>query len=135
MSLVSLDIVKYASKNLIGAGLIYGFDVFNGAKYSSSIVMYDAAVMGGSVLTSELLKDLIVGMLGVHNDSLQYKLIEPLLNAFVYSYMYNFFVASKFPQLTKRTQMNNLILSGAISMLLIYFENPIIGLFTGIKNF
>lgn len=134
MSMVNLDIVKYASKSLIGAGLIYGFDVFNGAKYSSSIVMYDAAVMGGSVLTSELLKDLIVDILGMNNNSLQHKLIEPLLNAFVYSYMYNFFVASKFPQLTKRTQMNNFLLSGGISMFLIYFENPLIALFTGIKN-
>ncbi len=127
MSMVKIDIVKYFSKSLIGGLLIYGYDYFN---YKGSLIsmnnLTDSGVMFGSILSSQIIKDLIADLIKIDPNSLQYKLIEPLLNSIIYAYAYNFFVSSKMSNMTPRNNNINYLIAGSISLVLTFFENPLI---------
>ena len=136
MSFIKQDLAKYISKPILGASLIAVFDIFvQGYDIKNPLVLYDSGVMSVSILTSKLVNDLIVDTLKRNSKSIQYKLFEPVINAFLYAYGYNFILRNKYLG-TYRLRSNNMnyLLAGGFSILLGYVENPLVTFFTGIKN-
>jgi len=135
MSLVLLDNVKYISKPLIAGSLLWAYDVFvEGITYKSTTPIYDGACMACSVFVGKLLKDLIVDMLKFNEDAIQSKAIEPVVNAFIYSYGYNHIMVSMFGGINNRTNNINMILPVLITMISSYVENPLTALILGFQN-
>lgn len=136
MSLVKFDIARYISKPLIGAGLVYVYDMFvEGRKFGNSLVNYDALVMGGSLISSTVLKDVITGAVGLQPESIQFKLVEPLINSFIYAYGYRFFLRDFGGNYTLRKDTMNYMIGFVTSFISEYFENPISALVTGVKSY
>ena len=52
--------------------------------------------MAGSIFVRKLAKDLIVDLLNLNEQAIKYKIIEPIINASVYSYAYDYIVVSSF---------------------------------------
>ena len=136
MSFIVQDYAKYISRPILGAGLLTVYNIFvQGYGIKEKIIIYDAGVFAGSILTTKLTNDLIVDTLKISEKSVQYSLIQPVLNAFVYSYAYNFILKNKFNQSYKMRENNiNYMIGAFIPILLSTIENPIVNFFTGIKS-
>jgi len=136
MSLVSLDTLKYVSKPIIGGSLIYLYDVFyTGLPYQSKFCLYDFGVMAGSVFVSNLSKDLIAELFHLNSESIQYKVIEPVLNVIIYMYAFDFVMKKNYDNRQMRSVNLNVILPILSTMIASYMENPISAFVLGIKNF
>ena len=136
MSFIVQDYVKYISKPILASGAITLYNLFiQGYGIKDDILIYDAGIMGGSVLTSKLLNDLLVDTLKISEKSVQYILIQPVLNAFIYTYIYNFIIRNKYLG-RKHMRDNNInyVIGSAIPLLLSFIENPLVNFFTGIKS-
>ena len=137
MSFIQQELYKYASKPILGFLGIYFYNVFiENRTYWDMVNIYDGSVMAASVLTSKLWKDLICQLLNIENEIIQCKLIEPLVNAFVYNYGYNTFVHKKFSyKLNPRSEMKNYFIGSIGSVLLSFVENPVVSLVSGVKSY
>ena len=136
MNFVYTDMIKYVSKPLMGFTAMYLFNIFGmNNNYKSSIALYDSWIFAGSILVSKLSKDVLMHIIKIDdNEELQYKLIEPIINAFVYAYIYDYFIRSKFSTVYKmREKINNYLIASIINLLLGYIENPLNSLFLNIK--
>jgi len=132
MSLATVDIVKYTTKPIIAGGLLYLYDYFvEGQKIYNSVKLYDAGIMAGSILSSAVLKDLLIKMFNIDDNSMPAQFFEPLLNAILYGYGYELFLSTERNENYLRNPTTNYMIGGVLSMVINYFENPIVSLITG----
>ncbi len=136
MSLNKTNMLKYISKPLFAGSLIALYDYFLEPKtIHKSFLFYDALVMGGSIMSTDILIDLLNSVTGMQKDYITMKALEPLINIFVYSYGYEFFLNSfsQEGEYTLRSKTMNLFISGIISLSTMMIENPLIEIVSGIK--
>jgi len=136
MSFIVQDYVKYITRPILAATAITLYNIFiQGYDIKDKILIYDAGIMSGSILSTKLLNDLIVDNLKISDKSLQFSLIQPIVNAFLYTYIYNFVIRNKYLGKKEMRDNNiNYIVGGTIAILLSFIENPLVNFFTGIKQ-
>jgi len=136
MSLVHFDMLNYASHTIVAGLSIYLYNIFVDKRgYRDIINLYDVGVMSASVLASKLTKDVISDVLGISKETIQFSLIEPTLNAFIYSYAYKFIVRDKYNSFTNRSNNMSMILGALIPIIASYSENPLSALIGNFKQF
>ena len=125
-SLISLNNWKYISKPATAALILYAYDVFvEGQSWKSKYNMYDAMMISGSIIVSKFSKDLINGFLPFDDTTVQGKIVEPLLNAFIYNYLYLNFMPANFGYNTSIRSSNiNYVMGSLIAVIAGYMENP-----------
>jgi len=129
------EITKYAVKPLIGAGLIYFYNVaIENKSFSSKSALSDVYVMAGSILTSDIIFDVIDNYVGFEESSLLKKIFPPLLNAFIYSYAFEkYVIANNQDRVLNRNSIYNYLIGCLIDLLSSYSTNPLTSLFFGVR--
>ena len=93
----NLQVWTYLSKPAVAFWIIYSYNVFvEGKNWKNSYNLCDGGIMAASSLVSKLVKDLITESLKMSPETMQYKLMEPVLNAVAIAYGYENFMLAKF---------------------------------------
>lgn len=137
MSIMKADIFKYVTKPLIGGGIVmlYG-SIIENRTYKYDIAKRDAVVMAGSVLSSSILYDVLNRFIEFDNNDVLKYLLEPLINAAIYSYAYERFLRNTYSDyVADRSNMKNYAFGAIIQFITTYSTNPLMGLFFGMKYY
>ena len=136
MSFIVQDYVKYITRPILAATAITLYNIFiQGYDIKDKILIYDAGIMASSILSTKLANDIIVDTFKISKSAIQFSLIQPIINAFLYTYIFNFIIRNKYIGKKKIRENNvNYIIGGSTAILLSFVENPLVNFFTGIKE-
>lgn len=134
--MIKYDLAKYASKFLIGTGVLELYNIFvDGKKFDNLTSWYDAMSFGASNVIASVGNDLIFEFLNLSNQGLIPMLTEPLFNMFVYQYMYDNISRPNYRGLSgERSRTQTMVVGFGGNILLKFVENPILGLW-GMKSY
>ena len=120
----------FYGKPIVAGALLYSYDVFYEKQgFLNAVTLYDSLLMVGSVFISDLVTSLTADNLGIDNEYMKRSIIEGILNAFVYSFAYNFILNARYQASARRDSTLNYAL-GFLSVILTEFlENPLLSLF------
>jgi len=130
--MMTYDLTKYSTHALIGFAGVVAYDtLIEGYKLDGGFSYNDAATFALSTVVSNVTYDILSSFLPYLNEgSLPGLIGKPLINALVYSYMFDMMLNKKYPGIRDST---NAFVVGAIGDLLLgYVESPILALF-GVK--
>ena len=134
-SYFQIDLPKYTIK----AGLWFlGMSLYNSFVTKIDFMRWeqlkDSAFFALSNVSSGIISDLVFDMIG-NKTGLQGMILEPLINAFVYPYLYDMYIyRSLSGGAYVKSNQTNMILGGVGNVILKYVENPLMSLF-GIKSY
>ena len=127
--MMSYDLTKYTSHAVIGfAGIIAYDTLIEGYKIDGGFAYSDASTFALSTIISNVSYDILSNFLPYLNEgSLPGVIGKPLINALVYSYMFDMMLSRKYPG--NRDSTNAFIVGSVGDLLLGYVESPIMALF------
>ena len=127
-SLVKFDIIKYGVQAGIGFGSMLLYDVYVEGLSLEGFGMSDGYSFVIASLASAVLYDFLSSYLPfLDNGGLSSMFFRPLLNAFVYMYVYNMITAPTY--IGVRDNMKNLVIGALLSLFISFVESPIASLF------
>ena len=87
---LKFDFWKYITKFAFSGATIALYDIFmDGISYKNWYVLKDAMTFGLSNVVSSAGSDLVLDLIGYNSENILSMLTEPVLNAFLYDYLYN----------------------------------------------
>lgn len=123
------DIMRYSSHSLVAMGSLVLYDVFvDGRGFTEGFTMDDAITIGVSTLATNLLYDVLSGLLPYLYENNVFGMISrPILTGLVYMYMYDWMMSNKYSGYRENTKTFYI---GAVGCLLVrYIESPVLSLF------
>lgn len=134
-SYFQIDVPKYSIKAALS---FLGMSAYNWfvtkIDFMRQEQLKDSAFFALSNVSSGIIWDVVFDMIG-NKTGLQGMILEPLINAFIYPYLYDMYIyRSLYNSSYVRTNQSNMILGGVSNIILKYVENPLMSLF-GIKSF
>ena len=133
--MLKLDFAKYLTKGGLSFVAMAAYDmIIDGYKLTNSYLLEDSFTFAISNVTASAGSDLLLDIIGGSYDGLGHMLAEPLLNGYLYMYLYNSFIRNKieYSRLNKRDNTNNFVMAAVSNVLLKWLTNPIYSLF-GVK--
>ena len=133
--MLKLDFAKYLTKGGLSFVAMAAYDmIIDGYKLTNSYLLEDSFTFAISNVTASAGSDLLLDLIGGSYDGLGHMIAEPLLNGYLYMYLYNSFIRNKieYSRLNKRDNTNNFVMGAVSNVLLKWFTNPIYSLF-GVK--
>lgn len=129
---MSLTLFHHVSGPITGSLVVAVYDYFLKEYFTNKNIAYDVLCIFTSLLSTNILKNVVVdNILPISEDSIQNKLIKIIMNAVLYSYLYDYFLGnldnSSAIGLSQQTEK---VLIASVSYLSsIYLENPLFNLF------
>ena len=133
--MLKLDYVKYLSKGTISFIAMAAYDMLiEGYQLNNRFLLEDSFTFALSNISASAGSDLLLDLIGGSYDGLGHMIAEPLLNGYLYMYLYNSMLRNKieFSRVNKRSSTNNFAIAAVSNVLLKWFTNPLYSLF-GIK--
>ena len=128
------DFFKYSVQAaIVGVGCIAYDSLYEGKSPTESFVLNDALVLVISSVASNVVYDVVSGLLPFIQDSSIIAFIgKPLLSGVIYMLLFDMMIKDKFPYF--RDGMTNFYIGSIGSLLELYLQNPVLSLF-GMKSF
>ena len=130
-----LQLTRYVSKGLVGAGTIMLFDYLTGNNFGNNYIYKDGLLAAGTVLSADVIKEIILSVLSINNNEMYVKLIEPLLCMFIYSYGFEMFLTEYRRNNSTRYMNSNYVVGFIIGVVNEFATNPLTSLISGINIF
>ena len=133
--MLKLDFTKYLTKGGLSFVAMAAYDmIIDNHKLTSKYLLEDSFTFAISNITASAGSDLLLDIIGGSYDGLGHMLAEPLINGYMYMYLYNSFIRNKieYNRLNKRDNTNNFVMAAVSNVLLKWLTNPIYSLF-GVK--
>ena len=130
----NFDLMKYGTHALVSYGGMLAYDVLvEGKSISEGFTMSDAATFAISSVVADVSYDVLSGLVPYINEgSMTGMLANHILQAVVYMYLYDVMVDKKYPYY--RSKSSALYVGAILSILLGYFQNPILSIF-GLRSY
>lgn len=133
--MLKLDFVKYLSKGGLSFVAMAAYDMLvEGYKITNPYLLEDSFTFALSSVSASAGSDLLLDLIGGSYDGLGHMIMEPMLNGYLYMYLYSSFIKNKieYSRLNKRDNTNNFVMGAVSNVLLKWFSNPLYSLF-GVK--
>ena len=131
--MMRLDFMRYLSKGLVAFSLFSAYDVFVKDKEFSGFASKDGLTFALSTVAAESSADLLSGFWNMNDNSMTGMISRPLLNGIIYMYLYNYMIRDDYEGGNDNTE--NFIMASLGEVILGYVANPIVSLFSGVKNY
>jgi len=128
------DTIKYLTKGASAFLLLSVYDTFVDSKSFMDYSLYNSGSFALSVVTTELIADIISGFWNMNEKSLQGMITRPILTGLIYLYLYNYIVAPRNDREIPKTGTELMIMGSVGQLLVQYLESPLSSLF-GYRNF
>lgn len=130
---LNLTLLHHIGTPLTGSIVIAVYDYFLKTYFSSKEIGYDALCIFSSLLTTNLLKSVVLdNIIYMDDDSIQTKLTKIVINAILYSYLYDYFLGnldnSNSIGLSKESE--KVLISSVAYLTSVYVENPLFMIFS-----
>ena len=129
----NFDLIKYASKGLVGFGLYTLYDGLVEGIGFNEISYKDGLTFALSTVAAEWTADLISGFMPMNENSISFMISRPLLTGIIYMYLYNYMLREEFEG--GRDNMRNVVMGALGEVILGYVANPIASLFTNMTHY
>lgn len=131
----SYDLIKYSSHALVAVAGIVVYDIaIDGRSLTDQYTMDDALAFGLSSIASSFVYDVVSGLLPyLYENNMVGMIAKPLLNGLVYMWIYNYMLQSKYE--FQRDNKTAFYIGAFGNVLLGYVNNPVLSLFTGMRNY
>ena len=132
---MNYDLISYSSHALVAVVGIISYDVFvDGKSFSEQYTMDDAIAFGLSSFVSSLVFDVVSGLLPyLYEKNMIGMVAKPLLNGLVYLYLYEYMLQTKYQ--FQRDNKTAFFIGAIGNVILSYVNNPLLSLFSGMKNY
>jgi len=134
--MLKFDIPNYLTKGGIwfGAMLLYNM-VVDKNNFTSKYALTDSLTFSLSNITTLAIKDILANFYNSY-EGMASMIINPVLNGFLYMYLYDYFVKNQlaFSRLNIRSNNINFMLGAGGNILIAWFSNPLLSLF-GLKSY
>ena len=129
--MIKLDFMKYLSKGAVAFGIFSAYDVFVENREFNGFASKDGLTFALSTVAAEWSADLLSGVWNMNENSITGMISKPLLNGFIYMYLYNYMVRDNYEGGNDNSR--NFIMAALGDVLLGYVANPIASLFSGVR--
>jgi hypothetical protein len=128
-----LQLTRYISKSAVAAGTIMTFDYLTGNNFSNNYIYKDALLAAGTVLSADVIKEIILSILSINSNEMYVKLIEPLLCMLIYSQGFEMFLTEFRRNNSTRYMNSNYVVGFFLGVVNEFASNPLTSLISGIN--
>ena len=134
--MLKFDIPNYLTKGGIWFGVMLLYNtVVEKNNVTSNYALTDSLTFSLSNITTLAVKDILSNFYNSY-EGMASMIINPILNGFIYMYLYDYFLKNQlaFSRLKLRNNNTNFMLGAGGNILIAWFSNPLLSLF-GLKSY